>query len=387
MLLNVVGCNNEGTPMPSLRETYNSKDKNPFGGYVVYHFIEQLFPLNAIREKKQSFDKTWNDIEYDDTSSLYICVAPKLFLNEDEVNAILNYVYAGNDMFIASNWIDEELLKKVKIKQQKTNIFDYFNLDSFKNTKTYSTIHINSAYNYYYKPFTNSFAVKDSIFTKTLGVNHDNEPNFIVYFHGKGKLFMHCDARAFSNYFLLKNENYNYLEKSFSFTESRPEKIYWDDYYRKLSGKKKPSSSLSEILKHPPLALAFWLSLLLLGLYILFGGKRRQRVIPIIKPNENTTVGFTETIGRLYLQNKNNKNIADKMIMYFNEHVRNHYYLNTSNINEELINTLSRKSGVELAQVETLYRTIQHAQQQYQISDFELLSLNTQIQNFYKRNK
>jgi predicted nucleic acid-binding protein len=117
----------------------------------------------------------------------------------------------------------------------------------------------------------------------------------------------------------------------------------------------------------------------------LFGGKRRQRVIPMVKPNENTTVAFTETIGRLYLQNKNNKNIADKMITYFNEYVRNHYYVNTNTINDEFLTTLSRKSGVEFTQVETLYRTIQHAQQQYQITDFELLSLNTQIQKFYKK--
>ncbi len=31
-------------------------------------------------------------------------------------------------------------------------------------------------------------------------------PITLYYFHGKGKLFLHCDPKAFSNYFLLKNK-------------------------------------------------------------------------------------------------------------------------------------------------------------------------------------
>ena len=76
-------------------------------------------------------------------------------------------------------------------------------------------------------------------------------------------------------------------------------------------------------MKHPPLQYAFWLSLLLLLLYILFAGKRMQRIIPLVKPNENTTVTFTETIGRLYLQKKDNKNIANVLIKISNHFVGN----------------------------------------------------------------
>jgi hypothetical protein len=380
------GCGNNKS-IPSLRETYSPADKNPFGGYVANKLIEQLFPLNNLRQKKESFTKTWDDIRYYDSSSLYICIAPKLFVNEDEVDAMLEYVDAGNDLFIAANEIDEELLHKMSITQKSNEFAFLLGLDSFKTTQTFPHYKDSLAYSYYYRSFDNSFTKFDSTYTKVLGRNENGDPNYLVYFHGNGKLFLHCDARAFSNYFLLKNKNDKYLEKVFAFTANRPEHFYWDDYYRKLLSKRSDEdfSSLSEILKHPPLALAFWLSLLLLGIYILFGGKRIQKIIAPIKPNENTTVTFTETIGRLYLQNKDNKNIADKMIMYFNEHIRNNYYLNTNTINNEFITTLSRKSGIELAKIETLYRTIQHAQQQPQINDFELLSLNTQIQKFYKK--
>jgi hypothetical protein len=67
----------------------------------------------------------------------------------------------------------------------------------------------------------------------------------------------------------------------------------------------------------------------------LFDSKRRQRIIKPLQPNINTSVAFTETVGRLYLQKKDNRNIADKMITYFLEHIRNQYFLNTNQLNDE----------------------------------------------------
>ena len=138
-------------------------------------------------------------------------------------------------------------------------------------------------------------------------------------------------------------------------------------------------------MKHPSLAAAFWLSLLMLVLYIAFGSKRKQRVIPPIKQNVNTTVTFTETIGRLYLQKKDNKNIAEKMITYFNEHVRNNYFLNSNVMNDDFISTLSRKSGIDRNAVESLYRAFDHAHQCTTLDDYQLLSLNQQVQHFFKK--
>lgn len=377
--------------MPSLSETFSKADKKPFGTYVAYRQMENMFSRNTLRDKKQSFDKTWNDIS--DTSSLYVCFTPGLFVNDDEVKAMLGYVKAGNSLFIAANFIDQSLLTEIGCSEDFKPLPPYFNF--FDSVRTTSTKFSEESFSYYYHPFKNSFTRYNKEFTKVLGVNEENKPNYIVYFHGKGKLFLHCDPKAFSNYFLLKNDNYKYLQNTFAYTDNYPDHLYWDDYYRKVLSKRKSSkneedssfSSLSEILKHPPLAAAFWLSLLLLSLYILFGIKRRQRIIEKIKPNENTTVTFTETIGRLYLQKKDNKNIAEKMSTYFNEHIRNTYFLNTNSVNDDFITTLSRKSGVERAKVESLYRAIYHAHNNPVVDDYQLLSLNEQIQSFYKNNK
>ncbi len=103
-----------------------------------------------------------------------------------------------------------------------------------------------------------------------------------------------------------------------------------------------------------------------------------------IKPNVNTTMVFTETVGRLYLQKKDNKNISEKMITYFYEHIRNKYFMNTSTVNHQFVETLSRKTGTDITVTQQLFDTINQLQSQEQLTDVELLLLNEQVQNFYK---
>ena len=374
--------------IPSLVETFSKNDKKPFGANIAYRQLEAMYYRNTIRNKKQGFTKTWRDIN--DTASLYICIAPALHVNEEEIEAMMEYIAAGNELFISAGYIDPQLLTKIKCNEMYHGTSAEEMFSYMKSTFSNSIPDPKLLYSYYYLPFKNYFFNLDSSNTRAIGYNEDKRPNAIVYFHGKGKLFLHCDPRAFSNYFLLQDKNYEYLQNALAFTKTVPEHLYWDDYYYKLWYRKKGKndeksfSTFSEIMKYPSLVYAFWISLALLLLYILFGGKRLQRIIEQLKPNENTTVTFTETIGQLYLQKKDNKNIADKMITYFNEYIRNKYFLNTNLINEDFINTLSRKSGVNKDKVETLYRSIGSVHGSMDVNDYQLLSLQEQIQNFYK---
>jgi hypothetical protein len=383
----LAGCS--GSPkrvLPSLEETYSKSDKNPFGGNIAYRQVAAMYDANMIQDKKKDFKDTWENIS--DTGALYVCLAPKLYLSEEEVTAMMEYVEAGNSLFISSASIDQFLLDEVGCDE----VYNAPELDhligEMGDAKLNTEVQPDTSYGYYYFQFQNYFTGLDSTNTRVLGYNADKKPNLLVYFRGKGKLYLQCDPRAYSNYFLLKGNNYNHLKNTLAFTQNNPQHVYWDDHYFKLRSRKSSGrnnfSSLDEIMKYPPLKKAFLLSLLLLALYILFGGKRIQRIITQLKPNENTTVTFTETIGRLYLQKKDNKNIADKMVTYFNEYIRNTYFLNTNHVNDDFVLMLSRKSGVDKDKVETLYRTIVATQGSAVVNDYQLLSLQEQIQNFYK---
>src|SRR6187551_390602 len=97
--------------MPSLVETYSKKDKKPFGADIAYRQIEAMYTANVIRDKKLGFKNTWQNIS--DTGALYICIAQKLFVNDEEADAMMEYVYAGNSLFISAGVIDDILLDKI----------------------------------------------------------------------------------------------------------------------------------------------------------------------------------------------------------------------------------------------------------------------------------
>lgn len=409
------GCNESGDKgMPDLSETYSKKDMNPFGAYIAYRAMEEMYSRNVVRDENGSFEDAW-DHSYD-SNSIFVNIANGFWTTDEDVDGIVSAAVAGNDIFISAARFDLNLLGRLGCEMNpassavsRNKVYRMTNVAVSATGKPDST-----RYSYYYHPLINSFTYFDTTDTRVIGVNELNEPNMLVVFRGKGRIFLQCEPRAFSNYFLLQKKNYEYLQKAFGYLISRPEHIYWNEYYTKVKSKtqaekqrekkhgkrmgrgndgyrnydsgssKNDFSTTGELMKRRPLAIAFWLTLLLLLLYIVFSMKRRQRVLEEVKPNENTTVTFTETIGRLYLQKKDNRNIADKMITYFNEHVRNNYYLNTSTVNREFVSTLSRKSGVALETVQTLYDMFSKVQQKENINDLQLMTLNEQIQKFYK---
>lgn len=373
--------------LPSLKETFSKKDKNPFGGYVFYNQVDLLFNHNVIHIEKENFEIVWQSIS--DTSSLYISISKNLFLTEAGEKAMLNYVESGNTLFISSQYIDSTLLDSLGCKVVSASPFTE-TLENIRPTSVrMDTVVYNKPgpYNYFYLPLNSYFKNYDTSNTNVIGKNDAGNANFIEIFHGKGKFYLQCEPRAMSNYFLLQQKNYQYLQNIFTFISPVPQHVYWDDYYNKRNYKpngKNAKSGISLLLQYPQMAWAFWLLVLLLALYILFGGKRRQRIVDTIPPNTNTTVAFTETVGHLYLQKKDNRNIADKMIMYFQEHIRKQYFLNTSQVNAGFIATLSRKSNTPQANTEALFALILEVQQSAQISDVQLLLLNQRIENFYK---
>ncbi|MBK7434378.1 MAG: hypothetical protein IPI66_11060 [Chitinophagaceae bacterium] len=376
----LVSCNREaGTKkIPDLKETYSSRDKKPFGAWVAYKQLGEMFYTNTLRTEKNNFTESWKRM--DDTASLYIAIARSLFTTDTDVSGILEFASEGNAVFLSAGEIEDNLAEKLGCRIRSGINFASLLGKPFTTTNLkLNEVTRPGPFTYFYHPFIRYFSGYDSSRTRVLGVNESGDPNFIVIFKGKGKIFLHCEPRAFSNYFLLQEDNFRYLQQAFGYVSPEPDHIYWNDYYARLRNRSEADnkssdeegfSSLDEILSHPPLAAAFWLAIVLLLLYVLYTGKRRQRIIEEIKPNENTTVSFTETIGRLYLQKKDNKNIADKMITYFNEYIRNNYFLNTHAVNEDFVTTLSRKSGVPRDKIDSLYRAIGALQNSQQVDDF-----------------
>ncbi len=397
VLLSILSCNGNKRGLPPLNENYRKTDKQPFGTFIAYNQFTHLFGDRYIENITEPFDEVWAKIKsYSSVRkySLYFLITKNLVLNYSEVKAFLDYVKAGNDLFISADYIDNrllenincntdrkgEILNELKGKMHDTHVSMYFG-ENFKVP----------LYSYYYFPFLNAVTDYDTAFTRVLGTNEINNPNYIVLFEGKGRIYLHVAPRIFGNYFLLTEDNYKYFDNVISYLRSDPKNIYWDEYYKNSGSSRRRKdntkgeddfSTLSVIKQHSSLLWAFWVAVAAMLLFIFFNIKRRQKIIPVVKPNINTTVTFTETVGRLYLQKKDNRHIAEKMITYFYEHLRNKYFISTANINDELVNSLSGKSGVSKENTQQLFSLIKEIHEAENIDDVQLLKLNTEIENF-----
>lgn len=362
--------------------TLEQQDKNPYGAYILYRQLDSIFPSG---EKIASRLTVYNQvINKADTHSVYLLIEPSLNLQEEDVKALWHYISAGNNAFIATADLDGVLADSLKLKISS----------SLQGLGLQDSVHIHftnamlaTDSGYYFRKFTlnNYFSKMDTGRTEVLGTLGRHKPNFIRLKIGKGFLYLHASPLCFSNYFMLFHHNSDYTAAALSYLPKTTTKIYWDEYYK--IGPEYSGNILTYFLTHRYLRWAWWLALLAMVLYMFFESKRRQRVIPEMDPMTNTSLDFVKTIGNLYFNAQNNKNIAEKKITYFLAFVRSRLYLSTSHLNPAFIDALSQKSEVDHREVTELINMLIQVETSNEISDKMLSLLNNKIDNFYKQVK
>lgn len=393
LLSTVVSCSrqNDAGKLPDMSRNYSKRSKKPFGTFTAFQMLKEKYNAADIETITKNFDDNSINL-FNNVKSLYIIISKMVLLNEKDKNAMLQYVSNGNQLFISAEYIDETLFDELGIEVQYSSMSSLFqNKPATAGPMRFSTVALSDSslfhkkqYGFFYYPLVAGFVNTDSIGASIIGINDNDDPNYISIVHGKGRFFFHLHPQTFSNYFLLSRNNKEYFEKVFSYTADERYAVYWDDYYRTGQRSGDGFSIFAVFMKYPMLKWALLLAMALMLLYIAFASKRKQRPVPVKPPNSNASVSFVETIGRLYLQKKDNYNIAQKMITYFMEHIRSKYYLNTSHLNAEFFSSLSRKSGVEETEVKEFFELIGHLQESSELTDLQLLVLNNRMQIFFK---
>jgi hypothetical protein len=183
---------------------------------------------------------------------------------------------------------------------------------------------------------------------------------------------------VYTNYNMLAGRNIAYIERTLSYLPVQP--VYWDEFYK--GNIRDLQTPFRFLVVTPPLRWSLYLALVALLLFMAFEAKRRQRIIPVIKPLANTTLEFTQTIGRLYYQHRDHKNIAEKKITYFLDHLRSQYYVQTGEFNDDLYARLHAKTGRTLAEITALFGLVASIRQQEVVTEAQLLGLHRSIEKF-----
>lgn len=378
------------------RISLRRQDKIPYATYVAFQQLPQLFPDAKIRVSRKE-PGYWDSVSLYDSRQAFICITDRFGVDESEMKKLIAFARAGNDVFISARYISSVADDVLRCGSSASEFFispgePGENVRFTLKTPPFTdTIH----YSYPGRTFYSYFSHVDTSTTQVLGFDENGHPDFIHLKTGRGHFFVHLEPLAFSNYFLLHEQNIGYYEKALSVISPDVNSIVWDEYYiNKKSEYNNPSKqkgwmtvlmSMKNAEGDYPFRAAFWLLMFLLALYVLMEMRRRQRLIPVVRKPLNDSLDFVKTIGRLYYDRSDHRNLCRKMSAYFLEYVRSSYKLPTGLLNEDFTRLLHFKSGVPEREIAEIVTFIKYTEQGESVSEKQLISFHKRLESFYQK--
>lgn len=394
---------------------YNSKGGNKYQWYQSYrndnvqpygtHFIEKLLTSThngkTTISQKEAIHKVLEGKEWKNTD--YVLIGQSIHLDDEDRNALVNFIGAGNDVFISTMEAPTALVNAIYTSQcEDFHEFTYdYNMDTAVYANFYDSTHSKPEdfefryrmgaedYPYYWRTVDYQVLCDTTQTMQLLGYQQGDLVNFIRIPYNSGNLYLHTAPLMFTNYFLTKKDKMEYSSSVFSYLKG--DDLIWDEVSKvPFSDMDNPyDSPLYYIMQQPALKYAWWMLLGAALLYITFASKRTQRIIPVLETKTNTSLEFLSVISQLHFQNPNHLDMARKKMKYFLYFIRAKYGINTQSLTEEQSKRLAEKSKVDLADITIIndrYRSIEN----YSITDDDpdlLVNLYNAIENFYKKCK
>ncbi|WP_430613333.1 DUF4350 domain-containing protein [Flavobacterium sp. JP2137] len=331
--------------------------KIPFGLYILNREIDSLIQDRPLHRFHHSVYEFLSDSLLQDSTELktLLLIEDRTSLNYSDTDMLLDFVAKGHTIFAVGNFFPQQLTDTL-------NFEEYTYADSNKTTVWTRNQSLSRQPFNLDRAFSNShFKSVDVTRTTVLGyqttTSQSQIPNFIRIPYSKGFFYFSTQPKAFTNYSLLRSNNHLYVENLLSYLPKQP--TYWKVTQSVREDSEVISSSpLRFILQNPALKWAWYFVLISLVIFVLFTAKRKQRIIPIIKPLTNTTVDFTKTISTLYLQSGDYSDLTDKIILYALSKIRRTYMLDTRDLDERFVHSLHKLTDKDLDKIERWVRLI-----------------------------
>lgn len=371
--------------------SYYLDEKKPLDLYVLNGEIDHLFSDSVVRYGKNPFEYFQQQDSLNIRKETYLFIRESVYIDESSTNKILKAVERGNTLFIVSDGFDPYLTDTLRATCEYVSYDNpvSFNskIDERPELKLKFSKGIWSGEEYSYSPVFGRYAFLSADSASATALGYMTFPdgaeyiNFIEFGVGKGKIILHNQPVVFSNYSLLSNKlSQEYAERVLSYLPDQP--VVWfvaSQQHDENMGR----NQLSIVFRYPALRMTWLIFLYGLVVFILFTAKRKQRVVPVIKPVRNTTVEFVQTIGNLYFQEGDISDIARKKIIYFLDRVRRTYNIDTRLPEDKLIHRLHLKSGKDVELVKEILSLIGEINDRDQCSKQELIQLSLLMDRFW----
>ena len=390
------------------------KPINPTGTFLLYQLLRNYENTSSLQKIQTSHNVPLSRLlpkeKINDFPNIYFAIAEDVYLNDDDGDWLLEFVEEGNCAFIAC----EKLSHKVRTTISSSSYLrfnDYYDTSfvlNFYHPKYLQEDAIeikNAELNSHSFPkyknwgyFINSDLGEE--FVRIAFNSSEDYPVCIRLQYGKGSFIIHSAPPAFSNYNMFTKGGKFHAEAVFSHLPKG--NIYWHHDFGKYSpyrGVPQPTSSekdnsdkptypksspLQYIMKVPALFTALILLMIGAFLYMAFQSKRRQKIIPAVESNENSSVEFVETVSKLYFQQKRHDKLIKHKELIFLSFLRQQYYVSSSKITNEYITKIAQKSGIEEQHIKDIFIAFSRGKKNRNVTEAELIDLYNKLEYFYK---
>ncbi|WP_339814076.1 DUF4350 domain-containing protein [uncultured Imperialibacter sp.] len=341
--------------------TFHEDDKNPFGGFVLIERLPDIFP--ELETSYYNFTQLFTDKEN------VLVLAHEMELSPTDEESISEMLHAGSSVFLAAHQFPQAWLDSLGLKVAFN--YSFVNEEIFGEDQIQLISRINSSSSRYPRQMIQAvFEEVEADKWEIIVTDETDQPLVIKKAVGDGELILCSSPLIFTNFGLLYQDNYRFAAGILNLL---PEQRTQLSYFYQL-GRPEVQTPLRYILSQEALKWALYLALAALLVFLIIETRRRQRAIPVMTPPENATLTYVKTLGNLYFQEGNHKNLAEKMIRHFIHRVKEKYYL-TFEPTEYFNHMLSVRSEVPIEEINATLAAVIAVRQKEQIKGNELVLL------------
>ncbi|MCC7299062.1 MAG: hypothetical protein IT244_12075 [Bacteroidia bacterium] len=395
--------NNDKKTKHNWNRTLAIENKEPYDLSVFYAALRRTYGHQyEVSDVGDTVGSVVRKLSNRSGTGIYFFAGPRLYFTEKDANDLADFIFDGGNAFISVENIPSSLLEAIPVLKNYSVNADF--MDSafvqFTNISLPQTqfVFVHKVKNIP-TPGEWQWFRTDGPAIMTNGTwdrfqSNDNvvvisnieqkKPDFISVKYGDGQLFLQLNPVFFSNLNLKTETGRKYLsamllhlpkdELVFHKSAAMPRSMAQSGF--------KNRSVFAFIHQHKSLNYAWWILLAGTGLFLVIGGKRKQRSIPVIAAPVNNTMGLVDTVGAFYFKEKNHPNMYKKEWLQLQNFVRVHFRIQLE-ADAGVAVRLAEKSGVSEKVIQDILDMHKLNEHNFNMTAKELLQCSKIINKFY----
>lgn len=357
----------------SWNPTFRHADKQPFGCYLFDDLMSATMPKGYSVTDSSLFQLAQDSM----VKRGVLVVADRLNLIPAEMNAVLRMARNGSHVMLVAHGLgmfaEDTLGVDVRGASESFDLQNFVKFNKERETMKWKSRTLGYQprnYAVFHPLVTSHFRVEKKPKHGTVGklidqqaFNKNDYPLVVTFRHGKGFITFASVPLLFTNYAVVDEDEQHRKTIGFTLRCLSPLKqlpVVRTEAYCPAAEEKAEQTPLRYIISQPPLRWALYTLMIGALLFLVFEGRRRQRVIPIEKAPENHSLEFINLVGSLYYHSKERRSLVVRKWTYFAEELRRTVHVDVTDDTEDDITlpTLARLTAIDEQEIRTLIQRL-----------------------------